>query len=78
MMLVELVGSSPCSCGIVQGRGHRLAVVTGVNLAMLLKLATLDRTNANAAELAEACCGSARKSVTVLEGVARAVGDGRA
>jgi PTS system mannose-specific IIA component len=65
LLIVDLLGSSPCACGLSQGMGHRLAMVTGLNLAMLLKLSSLDRSVATAAELADACKASGQKAVTV-------------
>ena len=66
LLLVDLLGSSPCSCGMRNAAedGHRFAVVSGLNLAMLLKLGILDRGETDLAGLAEACADSGRKSVT--------------
>lgn len=66
LLLADVFGASPCSCGIKQAMGHRVAVLAGLNLAMLLKLATLDRTALAPSELAQACAESARRSVAVL------------
>lgn len=70
LLVADVLGASPCTCGIRQAMGHRLAVVAGLNLAMLLKLATLDRAALGPAEIAQACAESARRSVTVLHGPA--------
>jgi mannose/fructose-specific phosphotransferase system component IIA len=45
--------------------GHPLSVVAGLNLAMLLKLATLDRAAMSPAELAAACSDSGRRAIAV-------------
>jgi PTS system mannose-specific IIA component len=66
LLVADVFGSSPCTCGIRQAMGHRLAVLAGLNLAMLLKLATLDRTALTPTELAQACAESARRAVAVL------------
>jgi PTS system mannose-specific IIA component len=67
LLFADVLGASPCTCGIRQALGHRLAVLAGLNLAMLLKLATLDRAAHDPAELARVCAESARRSVAVLE-----------
>ena len=66
LLLADMFGSSPCACGMRIAAGHPLAVLAGLNLAMLLKLATLDRAARTPAELAEACAESARKAVSVV------------
>lgn len=64
LMIADLMGSSPCMCGMRESAGHGLAVVTGLNLAMLAKLATLDRQT-TPRELAEACAESVGRSICV-------------
>ncbi|HVI00528.1 MAG TPA: hypothetical protein VM869_17545 [Enhygromyxa sp.] len=64
LLLADLMGSSPCMCGINESAGHGIAVVSGLNLAMLTKLALLDRRS-SPRELAEACADSARRSIVV-------------
>jgi len=51
-------------CGIKESAGHGLAVVTGLNLAMLTKLALADRSS-SPRELAQACADSASRSVCI-------------
>jgi mannose/fructose-specific phosphotransferase system component IIA len=48
LFLVDLVGSTPARlcCGKCSDKGH---VVTGLNMPMLLKLATIDRSRSPAA-----------------------------
>lgn len=65
LMIADMFGASPCSCGIRMASGHPLSVVAGLNLAMLLKLATLDRAALTPAELAAACSDSGRRAITV-------------
>lgn len=67
LLVADMLGASPCTCGIRQAMGHRLAVLAGLNLAMLLKLSTLDREALAPAELAQACAESARRAVAVQE-----------
>jgi mannose PTS system EIIA component len=69
LLVADLMGSSPCMCGLRQSVGNGqgkggFALVTGLNLAMLTKLAVADR-HGDLCELAEACADSARRSVCV-------------
>ncbi|PRQ03264.1 PTS system fructose IIA component [Enhygromyxa salina] len=64
LLLTDLMGSSPCMCGLNESAGHGLALVTGLNLAMLTKLALADRRS-SLRELANACADSTRRSVCV-------------
>lgn len=64
LLLADLMGSSPCMCGISESVGHGIAVVSGLNLAMLTKLAIADRRS-SPRELAEACADSAQRSICV-------------
>ena len=63
LLLVDLIGSSPCACGLKESAGHGFAMLTGLNLAMLAKLALLERDHATPRELAEACRDSASRSL---------------
>lgn len=65
VLLVDLLGASPCRCAQRQGKGHEVVVLSGLNLAMLLKLAGVDRIRLGAAEVAEACAASGRRAVEV-------------
>jgi mannose/fructose-specific phosphotransferase system component IIA len=65
LLIADMFGASPCSCGIRMASGHPLSVVAGLNLAMLLKLATLDRSALGPAELATACSESGRRAIAV-------------
>ena len=65
VVLVDLLGASPCQCAQEQGDGHQVVVLSGLNLAMILKLATVDRAKLNAGEVANACADTARRSVEV-------------
>lgn len=64
VLIADLLGSSPCMCGVDQSAGHGYALVTGLNLAMLTKLALTDR-HGTPRELAKACADSARRSICV-------------
>jgi PTS system mannose-specific IIA component len=64
VLIADLLGSSPCMCGVNQSAGHGFALVTGLNLAMLTKLAIADRRG-TPREIAKACADSAQRSVCV-------------
>lgn len=66
LMLVDLAGASPCQCAQKEGLGHDVVVLAGLNLAMLLKLASLDRTAMTVDELARACADSGQRAVAVV------------
>jgi mannose PTS system EIIA component len=63
LLMVDLLGASPYRCAERESAGHSFVVLSGLNLAMLLKLAALDRHGLTAAQIAEACADSARRSV---------------
>ena len=65
LLLVDLLGASPCQCGHRVGKTHHVVVLSGLNLAMLLKLSSLDRSSGTAEELAQACASSGQRSVCV-------------
>ncbi len=65
LLIVDLLGASPCSCGLREGADHTKVLLSGLNLAMLLKLANLDRETMSALELAVACADSATRSIAV-------------
>jgi PTS system mannose-specific IIA component len=67
LLLVDLLGASPCQCARKEGAGHDFAVVSGLNLAMLLKVAILDRTSLSLSEIAAACADSGTRSIEVSE-----------
>lgn len=68
VVVVDLVGASPCQCAQRQGSGRELTVLSGLNLAMLLKLAGIDRCRLSPAEIAEACAEAGTRAVRVTVG----------
>jgi PTS system mannose-specific IIA component len=73
LVCADLCGSTPGNaCMAVakaaQQHGDRVAVVFGLSLPMLMKLAALDRATSTPARLAEQCADTARKSVRVEGG----------
>jgi mannose/fructose-specific phosphotransferase system component IIA len=65
VVFVDLLGASPCQCARREGLGHGVVTLSGLNLAMILKLAALDRDQLTATQVAEACADSATRSVRV-------------
>ena len=71
LFLVDVFGSSPWRrCAGLCGEGPETVTVGGLSLAMLLKLASLDRDGAGAKSIAEACVASARRA-TLMDGDCR-------
>jgi mannose/fructose-specific phosphotransferase system component IIA len=67
VVIVDLLGASPCRCAERQASGHEVVVLGGLNLAMLLKLAALDRTRLEARAIAQACADSGRRSIDLRD-----------
>lgn len=65
LLLVDLFGSSPCACGLAHRDDRAVAVVSGLNLAMLVKLASLERAALDLESLAEACADTAKRAVLI-------------
>lgn len=65
VVLVDLVGASPCQCAQRQGGVHEIAVLSGLNLAMLLKLGGLDRCALDPWQIANACAEAGTRAVRV-------------
>ena len=65
LVVVDLWGASPCSCAQVQAGSHELMTLSGLNLAILLKLAALDRGRLELSAIAEACADSGRRAVQI-------------
>jgi PTS system mannose-specific IIA component len=67
LVLVDLWGASPCSCAQREAQDHCAVILSGLNLAMLLKVAALDRHELSPQALAHACADSGRRAVQVVE-----------
>ena len=65
LVILDVLGASPCQCAERGGEGHGVVVLAGLNLAMLLKLAVLDRATMSADALAQACADSGRRAVAL-------------
>ncbi|MCA9704753.1 MAG: PTS sugar transporter subunit IIA [Myxococcales bacterium] len=67
LVLVDLWGASPCACAQREAAAtcHQIVTLSGLNLAMLLKVAALDRRRLDAEALAQACADSGRRAVQV-------------
>lgn len=64
LLIADLMGSSPCMCGLQSSEGHGFALLTGLNLAMLTKLGLADRSR-SPRELADDCADSVHRSICV-------------
>ena len=68
LVITDLFGASPCNCSREELGVHKNGVlISGLNLAMLCKLAHLDRRSLSALELANKIAETGRKSVSVHE-----------
>jgi len=65
VVIVDLWGASPCQCARRHHTEHPVVVLSGLNLAMLLKLASLDRDAMDPVAVAQACANSAQRAVSV-------------
>lgn len=63
--LVDLYGASPCQCAQREGAGHGMIVVSGLSLAMLLKIGGIDRLRLEPRQIAEACAEAGRRAVGI-------------
>jgi PTS system mannose-specific IIA component len=68
LVLVDLLGASPCQCVQREAHGHPLLVVAGVNLAMLLKITGIDRNEVELAELARLCSEAGHRAIAITQG----------
>jgi mannose/fructose-specific phosphotransferase system component IIA len=69
LVLVDLAGSTPCNCAVQLKRGGaNIEVLCGLNLPMLIKAASADRTTLAPAALAHVAAETAVKSVKLGEG----------
>ncbi len=64
LLVADVYGASPCSCGIREAAGP-LVVLSGLSLGVLLKLAVLDREEQGPEAIASACVESARRALAV-------------
>jgi len=65
LVLVDLLGASPCQCVQREAQGHPMAVVAGLNLAMLLKVVNLDRSRLELTDLATACADAGHRAIAI-------------
>jgi mannose/fructose-specific phosphotransferase system component IIA len=64
----DLHGATPTNCAVELRREGHVAVVCGVNLPMLLKLATAPRRDATPESVAQAAVDTAVRSIRVERG----------
>jgi mannose/fructose-specific phosphotransferase system component IIA len=66
LLMVDIYGSTPYHVAMAMLDGTAAGeVVCGVNLPMLLKLATLDRSRLSPAEMAQELCEVGRRSIRI-------------
>ena len=63
LLLTDTFGGTPSNLGMTFLEKDRVEVITGVNLPMLIKLATVDRREARPAEMAELLREVGRRSI---------------
>ena len=68
LVLVDLLGASPCQCAQREAGGHPMLVVAGVNLAMLLKMTHIDRSTTELDELAKLCADAGHRAIAITQG----------
>ncbi len=65
LVIVDLIGASPYACAKREAGSHRCLTLSGLNLAMLLKLASADRGTLTLEELAEQMAEAGHRAITV-------------
>jgi mannose/fructose-specific phosphotransferase system component IIA len=75
LVCCDLHGSTPANCAVEMMRAHapgvELAVISGVSLPMLMKLATAQRIGVTPSRLAQAAVDTAIRSTRIEGGPAR-------
>ncbi len=65
LVIVDLVGASPYACAKREAGRHRCLTLSGLNLAMLLKLASADRARIGLHELAAQMAEAGHRAITI-------------
>jgi mannose PTS system EIIA component len=71
IVLADLFGGTPCNQSLTLSAEHRLEVLTGVNLPMLLKANSLRAETLSLPELALALTQHAQKNITCASAMLR-------
>ncbi|HKD41264.1 MAG TPA: PTS sugar transporter subunit IIA [Myxococcaceae bacterium] len=71
LVLADLFGGTPCNQGLTLTREHRLEVLTGVNLPMVLKANSLRAEALTLPELATALTRYGQKNITCASALLR-------
>lgn len=64
----DLHGATPANCAVEAMKGRKGVVICGVNLPMVVKLATSERAGGNVDELAQAAIDTAVRSIRLERG----------
>ena len=65
LVLTDMFGGTPSNIALSFLAEHRVEVVTGVNLSMLLKLGTAASSGMSLSEIAELVCARGRESIQI-------------
>ncbi|HJY87075.1 MAG TPA: PTS sugar transporter subunit IIA [Candidatus Acidoferrales bacterium] len=71
IVLADLFGGTPCNQGLMLSRQHRMEVLTGVNLPMVLKANSLRSEKLSLPELAAALARYGQKNITCASAMLR-------
>jgi len=71
IVFTDLLGGTPCNQSLTLTRDHKLEVITGINLPMLLKASTLRSEMASLPELASALARYGQKNITCASALVR-------
>jgi mannose PTS system EIIA component len=77
VVLADLFGGTPCNQSLLLTHEHRLEVVAGVNLPMLLKANSLRLEIASLPELASALAAYGQRNITCASALLRQASAGR-
>ncbi len=71
IVLADLFGGTPCNQSLTLSRTHQLEVLTGVNLPMLLKAASLREQPLSLLEMAQALAQYGQRNITCASAMLR-------
>jgi PTS system mannose-specific IIA component len=74
LILSDMAGSTPSNLAVALGSGQKIQVVTGVNLAMVLRIACFGPRDLGLADLAKWVVSRGRRSIRVEGGEEKSTG----